>query len=438
MKTSTKESRMATKLDFLIRNVKDAQPEAMKNLVNFFDSFEEPEELAFLLLHHTDLLHELMDSRYSDYWDNELSNCSPSNFKFKQPYFLTSIEFWVSYILGICYIEQHGFHTAIQFVLTVPPELIDYRILYSTNFEMKTNLSSERINEEQKEMLIDIFKKACPYHGTPGYLLLASLHAHLTVLVAKKADEEKDLTVRQELLNEKDKYSYDVLKYVRMAQIAESNSASEINNAFYGKSLSASLPFSAKSIPELYDVYKKCLDIADTPATKPIQKIITEVAMEEFIKTENFLKNRKAKINAHRQQQFSSYAQQEGRNHYLETPLLTTARMGDWLQIKELKASEHSVDWDAVDYLGNNVLHLAVLGECTSDVVDLLLKQSASLQQIKNYNGDAAPDLDENSVIKKPVEKSHPKKKLGLFKTEPKKEELNQEEKPSYGFDAES
>lgn len=433
MKTSTKESRMATKLDFLIRNVKDAQPEAMKNLVNFFDGFEEPEELANLLFQHKDLLHELMNSRYSDYWDNELLNCSPPDAKFKPPYFLTSIEFWVNYIRGISYIDKRGLHTVIPFVLASQPEHLDYRILYSSCLTIKAKHFSGLMNEEQTERLIEIFKKACPYHGTPGYLLLASLHAHLTLLAAKNAAQETDLMLRQELLSEKDRYSYQVLKYVRMAQIAEPTSTSEINNAFYGRPLSASLPFSAKSLPELYDAYIKHLDIPDsTPHIKQALRVITDLAMKEFAVTEEFLKHRKEQIDANLQQQFVSYAQQEGRNHYSETPLLTAARMSDWQKIKELRDSD-SINWDAIDYQGNNALHLAVLGECTSDIVELLLKQSPSLQKIKNCNGDAAPDLDETGVIKCVVTDTQ-KKGISMFKPTLKKEKLNQEEKPTPSF----
>ncbi|WP_058535473.1 DUF5630 domain-containing protein [Legionella saoudiensis] len=437
MKKNIKESRMATKLDFLIRNVKDERPDAMEHLLSFLSSFEEPEELAFLLAHNTDLLHELMDSRYDDYWNGELIECSPTddlspdsppNFKFKPPRNLTSVQFWVSYIIGLAYVEEHGFHNTIQLLLRYPPELLDYHILYSASLTLRGTLpASTTLSEEQEELLIEKLKKAAPYHGSPGYLLLVFLHEHLAFLAHQKAGREKDLALRQELFREKDRYSFQVLKYVCMAQLAETLSIAEINNAYYGKTLSSSLPFSVKDLSELYAAYSRSF-IA--PETTHIHEIISKQAREEFMDTEYLFNIKKEQIKIKRQQKYCEQ-QQAGRNHYLETPLLTAAREGEWQTIMELNASTHDIDWNATDYLENNVLHLAVLGGCPANIIKLLLTKSDSLCQMKNSKGITAIDLDEVGVIKK-VARIGLHKPFGLFQPEPPKEEPNSEEKRSY------
>lgn len=388
-----------SKLDVLIRNVNDDLPNAMDNLINFLDGFEDPLQLAFVLLCSQDLLTELMAPRYNSYWEGELQSCAPSAFQFKTPRYFSLVEFWMNYLLHLDCVERQYLYSILTLRM-LPPEKFDLHTLIACINCMSYQIYFGELDIAERDSFINIFKAALPLHGTPGYLGLAALYCVLATKKNMDFLEAKDPKVRAELLKEQHALSYQVLKYVKMAEIVAADSLAEIHNAYYGKKLFDHLAIpKVTNFADLSADYIKKLKI---PADEAKLAVINNIATAEFNRDEPAYLDRQDRMKKALQEKYLANAKKEGRNQYSETTLLTAARTGDLEGL--IKILSATTSYRATDHVGNSILHLAVMSN-NEKLVDFLVKKYPALVKLQNNYDCTAFDLAESEAIKQIITK---------------------------------
>ncbi len=379
--------RKANKLDVLLRNANLGAPTALNQVHAYLEGFD-LDELILLLAENKELLTRLMDDRYKAFWDGELQSVGlddETGFRFQIPQFMSSLGYLLGYFHFLELLEESAETKAnCDAFFVLAQEWHSYHALNMGFQQLITTILKEKLTGDQPDYLT-ILQGETPYHGTPGYLLIANYFYYLSQAMKTEAYKIKNMEQQQDMLLQSDNFLLEALSYLEVAELLEHDSQSEIHNAYFGESLGASNPLGIDSIAEMKRLLRRAYG-KEIPANDLKQ-------IKQFAQTTSGIFR---KIH-HDETLAREKARNSDSEQYNEPPLLTAARLNEPEELKDLLLA--GADVKTVDHRGNTALHLAVILNHSS-IVQYLLEQDTSLLDIKNKAGDKAIDLADNPEMK--------------------------------------
>lgn len=372
---------LALQLDILMRNAEDSN--SPQEVILFLEKLEIP-MLPLIFLNNKELVFRIAQPIYLNYFLDFLQKIpvdAKPEFNFLKPNFISTFEFILGYIAYIAVSEDNS-----EQMLKVAAQFYSYHALENWINSIIVSYYKDFSLCIHAEPIIKLLDSMIIFYGTPGFLLGARFFYHLIQVSQLHQSTLEEGTGEFPTIV----YSYikNMIIYLDMASVLESQSQNEINNAYFGEGLSLSNPFYLDQITLIREKYLEFL---------PCKWNFKSVEFTNFISQNLCLLN------------LTNNNLGTSSMHYGETEFLIAVRTKKPTILLETIVRKNGPEiLKDRDHRGNTALHIAILVRNLEAILFLVIRKAAFFEAQNNENLSPLDlieeeDLDLLSVFQNPT-----------------------------------